>query len=62
MKEPYIWDYNIRIKTQEGTFDYEQETLDRIETIIEKHPNYEEISAKRVKKLVKTNERGKGNK
>lgn len=55
MKEPYRWNYNIKIKTKEGTFEYEDK-LENIETLLEKHPNYEEVSAKKkTKKLVKHN-------
>lgn len=27
MNEQYKWNYDIKIKTKEGTFEYEQETL-----------------------------------
>lgn len=53
MKEPYKWNYNIKIKTKEGTFDYENEPIEKIESIIQEHPDYEEISAVHSKKLVK---------
>ncbi len=29
-KEPYIWNYNIKIKTQQGTYDYEEETKEKV--------------------------------
>lgn len=29
MKEPYIWDNNIKIKTKEGKYDYEDETKEK---------------------------------
>lgn len=53
MKEPYIWNYNIKVKTQDGEYEYERETLEKIDDIIEKHPNYEMIHAVHTKKLVK---------
>ena len=44
--------YKIKIKTKEGTYEYEKETLDNIDLLLEKHPNYEEIEAKKkVKKI-----------
>ena len=62
MKEPYQWNYNIKVKTKDGEYEYERETLEKIYDIIEKHPNYEMIHAVHTKRLVKTKERGKGNK
>ena len=57
MKEPYTWDYSIRVKTKEGTYEYELETLEKIQEIIEKHHEYEEFEAKKkVKTLVKKKE------
>ena len=58
MKEPYIWNYNIKVKTKDGEYDYERETLEKIDDIIEKHPDYEMIHAVHTKRLVKerTNE------
>lgn len=51
MKQPYIWDYTIRVKTKEGTYEYEDK-LEHIDKIIEKHPNYEEVHAKKLVKKV----------
>lgn len=45
MKEKYQWDYHIKIKTKEGTFDYEKETLDNIDLLLERHPDYCELQA-----------------
>lgn len=61
MKEKYKWDYNIKIKTKEGTFEYENETLDRLDYLLSKHPNYEELKAEHIKPktLVKTRKRAK---
>ena len=53
MKEQYKWNYNIKIKTKEGTFEYEKESLDNIDLLLEKHKDYEEIEAKRVDKCKK---------
>ena len=47
MKEPYIWDYTIRIKTKEGTFEYEKETLDNLDLLLQQHKGYEELRAER---------------
>lgn len=49
MKQPYRWDYTIKIKTKEGTYEYEDK-LENVDKILEKHPNYEEIQAKRLVK------------
>lgn len=49
MKQPYIWDYTIRVKTKEGTFEYEKETLDKIDEILQRHQDYEEVQAKKNK-------------
>lgn len=48
MKQPYSWDYTIRVKTKEGTFEYEKETLDNIDLLLEKHKDYEEVQAKHI--------------
>lgn len=58
MKEEYKWNYNIKIKTKDGTFEYEKEDLSNIDLLLEKHPGYEEIEAvhkqdEKTKKLVK---------
>ena len=53
MKDKYRWNYNIKIKTKEGTFEYEKESLDNIDLLLEKHKDYEEIKAERVDKCKK---------
>ena len=53
MKQPYIWNYDIKVKTKEGEYNYERETLEKIDDILEKHPNYEMVHAVYTKKLVK---------
>ena len=53
MNEQYKWNYNIKVRTKEGEYQYERETLEKIDDILEKHPNYEMVHATYVKKLVK---------
>ena len=53
MKDNYKWNYNIKIKTKEGTYEYEKEDLDNIDLLLEKHKDYEELEAKRVDKCKK---------
>lgn len=36
MKEPYKWNYNIKIKTKEGTYEYEDK-LENIEQLMNEH-------------------------
>lgn len=57
MKEQYKWNYNIKIKTKEGAYEYEDVPLEDIVLIDLKHPNREELKAEKVKvkKLVRTN-------
>lgn len=57
MKEQYKWNYNIKIKTKDGTYEYEDVPLEDIVLIDLKHPNREELKADKVKvkKLVRTN-------
>lgn len=45
MKEDYRWNYNIKIKTKDGEFEYEKETLENLELLLQKHPNYESVEA-----------------
>ena len=47
MKQPYNWDYTLRVKTKEGTFEYEDK-LENIDTILQKHEGYEEIQANKI--------------
>ena len=57
VKEPYIWDYKISVKTKDGTFVHEHEQIENIEQILAQHPGYTEVTAKKneqPKKLVKT--------
>lgn len=50
MKEPYRWNYNIKIKTTTGEFEYEKENLENIDLLISKHQDYTEVRAKRLVK------------
>lgn len=43
MKEPYIWNYNIKIKTKDGEYEYEQDDVLDAVKLVEKHPDYEEF-------------------
>lgn len=52
MKEQYSWNYNIKIKTKQGTYEYEDK-LENIEKILEKHKDYEEIQATKEDKCKK---------
>ena len=29
-KDPYIWDYTIKVKTKDGKYDYEEETKEKM--------------------------------
>ena len=49
MKEQYKWNYNIRIKTKEGTYEYEDVPLEDMTLLILKHPKYDELSATQCK-------------
>ena len=46
MKEPYRWNYTIKVKTKDGEYTYEKETLDNIDLLLQKHPDYTEVDAK----------------
>ena len=48
MKEQYRWNYTIKIKTKDGTYEYEKESLDNIDLLLEKHKDYEELKAEKV--------------
>lgn len=45
MKEPYRWNYTIKVKTKDGEYTYEKETLDNIDMLLQKHPDYTGIEA-----------------
>ena len=29
-KDPYIWNYNIKVRTKDGKYDYEKETKEKV--------------------------------
>lgn len=60
MKEQYRWNYQIRIKTKDGTYEYEKEDLSNIDLLLEKHKDYEEIEAKQNKPKVKVKKKCSG--
>lgn len=43
MNQPYNWDYTIRVKTKEGTFEYEKDNVLEAVKVVEQHPDYEEF-------------------
>ena len=45
MKEQYNWNYNIKIKTKDGTYEYEDVPLEDIVLLDLKHPDREELKA-----------------
>lgn len=51
MKEPYNWNYQIKIKTKDGEYVYEKETLDNLDMLLEKHKDYVELKAERKEKV-----------
>ena len=53
MKEPYRWNYLIRIKTKEGTYEYEDK-LENIEKLVDEHREEGdmEVKAEKCKKKV----------
>ena len=53
MKEQYNWDYLIKIKTKDGTFEFEKESLEHLEELINQYPEYEEFEAKKMIKIKK---------
>lgn len=53
MKEQYKWNYLIKVKTKEGTYEYEKENLDNIDLILNKYPDYEELRATKEEKCKK---------
>lgn len=45
MNEDYKWNYTIKVKTKDGEYTYEKETLENLDLLLEKHPNYESVEA-----------------
>ena len=48
MKEPYRWNYNIKIKTKDGEYTLEKVPLDDIGDLIDRYPGYEGMEAKHI--------------
>lgn len=48
MKEQYRWNYLIKVKTKEGTYEYEDD-INNIDKILEQYPNYEEVKLEKAK-------------
>lgn len=59
MKEQYNWDYLIKIKTKDGTFEFEKESLEHLEELINQYPEYEEFQAKKMVKIKKKEQQKK---
>jgi hypothetical protein len=53
--------YNIKIRTKEGTYEYEQEDLKDVDLILLRHPNYQEIRAEQIKPKQKVKKIGNNN-
>ena len=60
MKEPYRWDYTIRIKTKDGTFEYEKDNVLEAVKMAEQHPDYEEFYMQHKKPLAKVMKLNRG--
>ena len=43
MEEPYRWNYTIKIKTKNGTYEYEKENVIEAVKLVEQHPDYQEF-------------------
>lgn len=60
MKEQYRWNYNIKVKTKEGTYEYE-DNLENIDRVLQRHPDYEEVQATRKKQKTLSKKKGEIN-
>ena len=49
MKEQYKWNYNIKIKTKDETYEYEDVPLEDMTLLVLKHPKYDELRATQCK-------------
>jgi hypothetical protein len=49
----YVWNYNIKVKDKNGEYIYEKETLEHLLEILKQHPDYEEVQAKHIGKVLK---------
>lgn len=52
-KTEYVWNYNIKIKDKNGEYIYEKETLEHLAELTKQHPEYTEIEAKHIGKVLK---------
>ena len=48
MKEPYRWNYNIKIKTKDGEYTFEKAPLDSIGDLIDQFPDYVGMEARHI--------------
>ena len=53
MKTEYVWNYDIKVKDQNGEYIYEKETLEHLLEILKEHPDYTEVQAKHIGKTLK---------
>lgn len=49
MKEQYKWNYNIKIKTKDEIYEYEDVPLEDMTLLVLKHPKYDELRATQCK-------------
>jgi hypothetical protein len=53
--------YNIKIRTKEGTYEYEKEDLKDVDLLLLRHPDYQEIRAEQIKAKQKVKKLEKNN-
>lgn len=53
MKTEYVWNYDIKVKDKNGEYVYEKETLEHLLEILKQHPEYTEVQAKHIGKVLK---------
>ena len=53
MKTEYVWNYDIKVKDENGEYVYEKETLEHLLEILKQHPEYTEVNAKHIGKTLK---------
>lgn len=53
MKTEYVWNYDIKVKDENGEYIYEKETLEHLLDILKEHPDYTEVQAKHIGKTLK---------
>lgn len=57
MKTEYIWNYDIKVKDKDGVYIYEKETLEKLKEILKEHPEYQELEARHIKELKRSNKK-----